>query len=415
MGATLDQVAEGVEAIKGAQGEIKTSMDEIDTASKAYEARLASIEEKLASADVAGFNGKGAKDSKFTHSFSLHDIMKKVSGIGLSKDSNGVGGLSQSRYPKEAREKIMSSEIGADGAFTIPPEFAGELIKRLKAMQVLTQAGMRVRTVDEGFGQLHLPRLTSGITFNEIGELTVPPASTPQVDVLIASQKKVAGVVEVPNDLLKMSGVDLENDLRQDFVEDGALRADLLGLTGTGTAFQPRGVSQTPNIGSVDAGSPNGGAITLDLMIDLQDEVFAANTRARSMAYILHSRVWHQFLKIVENSQHIFPSVFFAPGVAEKPMPRVLGAPVLNFNQLSITDVEGTSSNLSPVFFGDWSELMQVRWGSLEIRVTREATHPTTGRSAFHQDLTVFLVLQRLDYVVTQPGSFALAPDVASS
>ena len=35
-------------------------------------------------------------------------------------------------------------------------------------------------------------------------------------------------------------------------------------LEGTGTASQPRGVFNTPGIGSSDAGNPNGGNVTID-------------------------------------------------------------------------------------------------------------------------------------------------------
>lgn len=404
----LADVLEGVKGLRGDMAKFRGSVDDLTKASEKHGAEIAALKERQASKGVVVPGLAGSEKGPYKYAFSLHDVLKKVSGIGKDK-------LSLCSYPEDAREKIMQGEIGTDGGFTIPPQFANELIERLKAMQVLTAAGMRMFTVDRNFGQVHMPRLQSGITIAEFGEVETPAVSTPQVELLVASAHKIAGVVEVSNDLLMMNAVQLEDALRRDFTEDGALRADLLGLRGTGASNQPRGIVNTPGIGSVDAGSPNGGPVTINLLLDLQKDVEGANSRMISPAYIMHSNVWHETLKIQQASQQVFPSVFFAPGLAAKPEPVLLGHPVLRSNQIPVDLVEGSSSNLSEVYFADFADLIQVRWGDLEIRVSREATHPTTGRSAFHNDLTVFLVLQRLDYIIRHPGSFSVATDVASS
>jgi HK97 family phage major capsid protein len=413
--ATLETIQEGVDNVEKSVGDlggevtaIKTSVEELKTANEAHEAQIAAINEQRASQGAPGIHG--GEGSKHKYAFSLHDMLKHAAKITNGKENT-------LDCPADAREKIMSTEIGPDGAYTVPPEFAPELIERLKAEQVLVKAGMRTFTVDAGFGAVHLPRLESGMTIGEIGEAGVPAVSTPQVELLVANVKRIAGVVEVPNDLLRMNGVGLEDALRQDFIEDGALRADILGLRGTGASNQPRGIVNTPGIGSVVIGA-TGGPITIDLLLDLQKDVAGANSMMRRPAYIMHSNVWYNTLQITEDSKHVFPSVFFAPGIQEIPKMEagLLGHMALKSNQIPTNLEKSTSGQiLSEIYFGDWSDFIQVRWGNLELRTSREATHPTTGRSAFHQDLTVFLLIQRLDYVVRHPGSFSVITDVEAN
>lgn len=419
MSVGLAEIQKGIAGVQGAVGDVRKILDDqsekVATLEKSlaegaarYEARLKAIEEAKASAGVATAGLLDPSKARFQRSFSFHDVLKKVSKIGLDK-------LSQCEYPADMRTKIMSTEVGADGAYTIPPQMAAELIERLKARQVLPSLGIRTYTVDEGFGQVLLPRHSAGATFNWIGEASTPTDSTPQFELPIASIKRNAAVVEVPNDLLRMNGVDLEDALLRDFIEDAALAADIAGLRGSGSSFQPRGVVNTPGVNSTGAGTPNGGPVTIDLLLELQRLVMEDNSRMASPGYVMHSNVWHQMMKIVENSQHIYPSVHYAPGVVEKPGQRILGHMIALSNQIPVNLVEGTSSNLSEIYFGDWSDLVQVRWGGLEVRVSKEAHNPTTGRSAYTQDLTFFLIIQKLDFVVRHAGSFAVVTDVASS
>ncbi len=257
-----------------------------------------------------------------------------------------------------------------------------------------------------------MPRLISGATYSEGGEIATPPLSTPQLDQLVANPKQSFTGIEMSLDLIGMNAVGLDDVILRDTTEDAALRADFLGLEGTGTASQPRGLFNTPGIGSVDAGNPNGGDIAIDLLIDLQKLVASANSNMRSTGYVMHSRLFYEIMKILENSQHIFPSVQFAPGVAARPAKQILGEPIGTFNELDVTRTKGSGTDQSAVYFGDWSDLMLVRWGTFSVKMTEEATHPTSGRSAFWQNLRAFRFSQTLDWIVRQAPSFAVSSDV---
>jgi HK97 family phage major capsid protein len=319
---------------------------------------------------------------------------------------------SHTPYPKENFEKLMSAEISTDGGFGVPEFMSPEIIERLKSQQVLREAGIRSFTVPANFGNFVVPILESGATYTEIGETATSSLSTPQLGLKTASPKRVSVGIEISNRLIETNGVNLDDIIVDDVVEDGALRADFLGLKGSGTSFQPRGVVNTPGIGSVIAGSPDGGPVTLDLLIDLQKEVNEANSHLRRTAYIMHSNIFFQILKITENSQHVVASPYFPPGHQGRPPKQIWGERILTFNELPIDLTKASGTDLGEIFFADWSDLVMVMWGQMEVSMTREATHPTSGRSAFWNKVTGFMFDMEIDYYMRHAASAAVSTDV---
>lgn len=401
---------------------VHTTVKELEAAQKATDARMKAHEEKMAAIGVAGFGDVKPENARYQKAFMVEDFLRVAHDLCIHKrvhedelqynkaKANGV-----ELYPAEHFEKVMQAELQGDGGFAVPDFMDSEIIKRLKATQVLESMGIRSFTVPPKFGSFAVPRLISGATYSEGGEIAVPPLSTPQLDELVANPKQSFSGIEMSLDLIGMNAVGLDDVIMEDVTDDAGLRADFLGLEGTGTAFQPRGLFNTPGIGSFDAGNPNGGNISLDLLIELQKIVASANSNMRSTGYVMHSRLFYEIMKITEGAApgfHVFPSVQFAPGVAARPQKQVLGEPIGLFNQLDVTRTKGSGTDQSAVFFGDWSDLMLIRWGTFSVKVTEEATHPTSGRSAFWQNLRAFRFAQTLDYIVRQAPSFAVSSDV---
>lgn len=404
----LAAIEKGVSDIAKSQKKLHGSVADMEKRAAEHGARLKAIEEHQASLGVQVAGIPGAGTGKFQKGYSIHDMMKRASGIGLNKPS-------KFEYPKEARERIMSAEVGSDGAFTVPVMHSPDIIERLKAMTVLDKVGIRNVELDDGAGTYTIARRTSGPNLVWVGEAEGAADSTPQFDLPVASRKTVSAVVEVPNALLKSNDASTEEILSEDFIEDSALAIDISGLRGPGTSNEPLGLINTGGIGSESAGTPDGGPFNIDLAIRLWKDVAAANSRMASLAYVTHPLVWGEFLRQTEGGQHVFPSVFFAPGVAENPAPRVMSSPVFTTTQLPIDNVEGGSSDLSEVIFGDWREFMMIRWGGLEIIASKEGTNPITGRSALTQDLTIFVVRQSVDVIIRHPAAFSLANDVETT
>lgn len=430
MEISLADIHKGIQDVRDQQKGIVTSIEKVqqewaDTQTKLEASAQVVVDEHKAwqekQAEIGVFGYGDVTDpskAQYQRAYSWTDFLKKVDAHDVkagAKPSKEKCVFSVRAYPEENFEKVMEAEISETGGHTIPDFMQNELIERLKSQQVLRQAGVRSITVPAGFGPFKVPILATGVQFTEIGEIATPNVSTPNVDLATASPNRVSGGVEMSNALIRMNAVDLDDAIVRDAVEDLGLRIDFLGLKGSGAAFQPRGVISTPGIGSSDAGNPDGGPVTIDLLIELQKIIAAANSHERSTAYISHSSIWHEILKIREGAApgaHIFPSVFFAPGVAVKPSKVLIGAPYLTFNELPINLTKGSGTNLGEIFYADWSDLRQVIWGTMEVKTSREATNPVSGRSAFFNNITHFLFEMEVDYYVRHAGSFAVSTDV---
>lgn len=409
-----------VEEVAKDQKVITTTMQELTAANLDMQTRMENHEEKMAGLGVAGYGDVTPERAKYQRAFVMSDFLKVVASKTCNVDlPEEVMAFNQRKhaYPEEHYEKVLNATVGADGAYSVPEFMDNEIIKRLKSVQILEALGIRSFTVPEGFGSFAVPRLITGSDYTEGGEIDAPAISNQTLDLLTASPKQSFTGIEMSLALIGMNAVGLEDVILEDATEDGGLRADFLGLEGTGTAFQPRGLINVPGIGSVEAGSPNGGPVDVDLLINLQNEVEAANSMLRRTGYAMHSRVWHQLLKTREGAapgSHIFPSVAFAPGIQQKPGKQVLGEQVQTFNEIDITGTKGSGTDLSTIYFGDWSDLMLIRWGTFSVKMSEEATHPVTGRSAFWEGLRVFRFAQTLDYITRQAGSFSVSTDVES-
>lgn len=415
IGEVKEQQKGFVGTIEKLQEEWKTTQEKLTAAADKVESEHKAWGEKMSDMGVFGFgDNDDPHKAKYQRAYSWTDFLKKVdaheTGKGKPDQKNTI--FNQRPYPEEHFQKVMEAEISETGGHTIPDFMQNELIERLKSQQVLRRAGVRTITVPAGFGHFEVPVLATGVTFSEIGEIATPAVTTPNVELRTASPRRVAGGVEISNALIRQNAVDLDSAIITDATEDLGLRVDFLGLKGSGANNQPRGVLSTPGIGSIDAGNPDGGPVTIDLLLDLQKTIAAANSRERSTAFIMHSSIWYEILKITEASQHIFPSVHFTPGVAEKPVPRIVSADVLTFNELPTNLTKGSGTDLGELIYGDWSDLRQVIWGNMEVRTSREATNPVTGRSAFFNKVTHFLFEIETDYYVRHAGSFAVSTDV---
>lgn len=418
-------MSEGIQAVLDATQKVgdevrtvQTSLETLEAAHNEYkqatDAKLEALQSRAGGRIVApGMPGAEAAD--YERSYSLHDILKRASGIGLDADSNGRGGLSQVRYPADVRERIMQGDTNPNGGYLVPDLTSNEIIEELTAMTVLDKLGVRNFEVDPGFGQVQFPKLTGGPTVQWIGEAAAPAASDSGTGLITAQSKKVAALVEVSNDLLRMSNASVETILREQFMRDVALAVDIAGLRGTGGAFQPRGIVNTPGISSENAGDPNGGAITYDLLVDTEANVEAANSRMLSPGWCMHPRLWAQIRKLTAGSIPMFPNPNVGVGLQGELLRNMFGHTVELTTQIPTNLVEGSSTNLTELYFGDWADLVMVRWGGMEIRASRDAHNPVTGNSAYTQDLTFFIVIMRLDFIVRHAESFSVITDVASS
>ena len=276
---------------------------------------------------------------------------------------------------------------------------ASNFIDLLRNRMVLQAAGATMLT---GLvGNIAIPRQTGGATAYWVAENNSPTESQQAVDQVPMTPKTVGAYTDIARKLIMQSSVDVEAFVRRDLSTVQALAIDLAGLHGTGASNQPTGVAITSGIGSVVGGS-DGAAPTWANIVSLETEVAQDNADLGSLGYITNAKVRGK-LKSTNNVANTAEMVWDAR-FPDTPL-NGYRAPVSNQVRSDIS--KGNGTNLSAIFFGNWSDLLIGMWGALDILVD-----PYTGSTAG----TVRVVaLQDVDIAVRHAESFAAMLDAVTS
>jgi HK97 family phage major capsid protein len=190
---------------------------------------------------------------------------------------------------------------------------------------------------------------------------------------------------------------------RADLLSTIALGIDLAALSGSGSANQPLGIANQAGIGSV-IGGVNGGALTIDNLIDLETFVASSNADEGAMAYLTNAKAVGTLKKLKSTTnQYLWTN---SPMGQRSGTPgEINGYTVARTNQARSNLTKGTGTNLSEVFFGDWSQVLVGEWGVVEIL-------PNPYAAGIYEAGGVELrVLQSVDIGVRHAQSFAVMSD----
>ena len=152
--------------------------------------------------------------------------------------------------------KALVASVGASGGFFVPPDYIPDYIEILRAKARVRAAGPR--TLPMPRGTLRLPAQTAAATASYGGEDRKISASQPGTGALVASFKKLAGLVPISNDLMRFADPAIDAFVRDDLVKVMALREDLAFLTGDGTQDTPRGYLSFANAYALASGGSAG-------------------------------------------------------------------------------------------------------------------------------------------------------------
>jgi HK97 family phage major capsid protein len=135
--------------------------------------------------------------------------------------------------------KDMSANVATTGGTFVAFASQGELIDLLRGIEVFSRAGAQEIDLPPQ-GSIRFPRVTSGVTISAYAEAATVTESTPGTGHLLLQAKKYAGLVDIPEELLKFStSVAVETWLRSEFVRDIGLQVDADMIAGNGgTAIQ---------------------------------------------------------------------------------------------------------------------------------------------------------------------------------
>ena len=312
------------------------------------------------------------------------------------------------------RATYVTSGATTGGNLVATDLLADDFIEFLRNNALMLQLG--VRTMPGLVGNVAIPR-RSGVasTYYLSTQTTAITQSESTFDQVTMAPKNLAALSKYSRQTLLQGTPGIEDLVRRDLTDGINLAIDLGILNGSGSSGQPTGIMQTSGIGSVAMGT-NGGAITVEKVVDLESAVMQANgvVNASNVAYLTNYKVSAALKKLRAGGSTTGDGPFLVNdqlnAIGRGPTPANLnGYPLALTNQVPSTLTKGSSSGVcSALVMGDFSQAMVGFWGNgLEITVGEESDD-------FAKALTSVRGIVTYDVAVRDPKSFAAILDITT-
>ena len=362
-----------------------------------------------------------AKDYKLSagiRGLITNDWSDKASGFAreisqqIAKDS-GKGTRSGSLFIPYSglvqRATYVTSGATTGGNIVATDLLADDFIEALRNSTVMV--GLGVQTLSGLVGDVAIPRrsgvASTGFLSSETAALSQAESTFDQISM---TPKTLGTLSKFSRNMLIQATPGIEDLVRRDISDGINLGIDLGILNGTGSSGQPTGIMQTSGIGSVAIGT-NGGAITVDKLIDLETAIMEDNAgvNADSISYVTNAKVMGAIKKLkTSGGEYLVNNNLQALGRGATPV-AVNGYPLAMTNQVPSNLTKGsTSGSCSAVVMGDFSQAILGLYGSgIEITAGEDSDD-------FAKNLVSVKGVVAFDVAVRHAQSFAAILDVTT-
>lgn len=293
----------------------------------------------------------------------------------------------------EKRDFTITTE-GAD----IMQTNLGALIPVLRPQPVLDTLGVQFLT---GLtGDFQLPRQTAAATMAWATENGAATESTPTTDNIKLTPNRCAGFVDISRLSTIQSSFSIENWIRNEIATALAQEIDRVGVNGSGTAPEPRGIINTTGVGTVVHGA-NGAAPTWPLVLEYISDIQVANAPQNTLAYLSTFQNKSKMMSTPKQSSGVEGNF-----IMNNPN-ELAGYRFQASNQVPANLTKGTGTNLSAMVFGNWSELYVGQFGAVNLM--------TDPYSQMINSLVRFYIEVFADVKVRHAASFSVANDIITA
>lgn len=354
---------------------------------------------KLAFAQMQGEDSTPTADDGVIHSFKAMrtpaqfkaHYAQRAEGtdkVSLSDFVRGVAGL---RTTDAAKASLGRGQDTA-GGFAVPHTVMPEILSALAPASSLLQAGAGVVPLEHGAKSVTtaaINALPNAAWRAELGALAV---SEPTFRAVTAIPQSLAFMFKISRELLA-DAANMEAALRIAIGQAFAKELDRVGLRGTGTAPEPRGLLHTSGVQVVNHGAANGAKLESYAPILQGIGAVMAADGPMPNAVIGAPR-----------------SVITLAGLTDQAgqpvrKPELLeGLPLLHTSQIPVDLTTGTSSDTSELYVGDFRQMYFLMRENVSIQLLREA-FASTGEIGFACHV-------RADVVIPYPQAFAVVKGV---
>lgn len=261
----------------------------------------------------------------------------------------GVRSLSGSR---ETRDFNVSAAAGA-----IDTKLSTSMIDLLRNRTKIFQLGANLMTGLEGI--VDIPKLTGATTGYWVGEATAVTEAAQTVGKVTLTPTTLGAFTDVTRRLVAQTSIDMENLVRNDILRVLSIELDRACVNGSGSGAEPEGILQDSNIATIAVGT-NGGALTRDLVLQMERDVAVNNADVGTLHYLTNPKV-RKSAKLIDSGTDT-GNFLWTDGELE-------GYPAHVTNQVPSTLTKGTGSALSALIYGDFSTVMVGFWTGLDVMV----------------------------------------------
>ena len=327
------------------------------------------------------------------------EVHQELAGRYGQRSPNGVLIPNQSW----AKRTFVAGTASAGGNLVETSVLADQFVDALRPNSVIMQAGARV--IPGLVGNVSIPTRATSSSAGWIGA-DDSDALSESVGTFgtVALSPKTVGCYSKFSRLMKLQALpQIEDLIRQDFLELIGTAIDQAAINGSGSSSQPTGILSASGT-TVTALGTNGAAASIDNLITLKKSVSAANADDSSSCYLINSKVEAALaqLKDGNSAYHLSP---FQGSLGDA---RFAGRRMLVSNNVPSNLSKGSASGtLSAILYGRFSDLLIGQWSGIEIE-----TDPYTD---FAKGSVGVRALATIDLGVRHGSSFGLIKDAIAA
>lgn len=330
----------------------------------------------------------GVKALRTADDFRAHYGNPQASGATLHDFMRGVAGLKTS----EAAVKALSEGTNTAGGYAVPDVVMPAILGAMVPASSLLQAGAGVVPLERGAKSATTAIVDTLPTAAWREELGTVAESDPTFRGVVATPRSLSCIVRVSRELLA-DAPDMDRALREVIAQAFAKELDRVGLVGSGTAPEPRGLLNTAGVNSITLGAGDGLALSdYGTILAGMAPILAANGPVPTAA-IMAPRTLLDFNGLMDTTNQPLGK----PSLVE---------PVrfLSTSQVAENETVGTSTDCSNLYLGDFARMHFLLRENLSIRALGEA-YAKTGEIGF-------LCHARADVVVPYPAAFTVVKGI---
>lgn len=296
---------------------------------------------------------------------------------------------------QQVETKALSATILSDGGSTVPEVLSSEIIMPLYTKIGVTKLGGR--RIPLSNGNMTIPRIDTSATVGWLGENQAKPVSQQVTGDVKLNGKKLGVLTAVSNDLLRSSNIAADQWILDDIRNKMFIEMDRAMLYGSGTSYQPGGLSTLLPTSQILGSSST--AFTSTLLTTLYGQLGQDNVQLLQPGIIINAAT-ESYLMNLTTTTGAF--LFYAEMVERG---TIRGIPYAVSNNAAFT---AGSPGYVDFFIGDWSEYLIGEQLPLEVTMSREGTYVSGGvtYSALQNDQTIINVLSIQDYAIRHAKSF---------